>query len=182
MNPIRTQARRQDWNRYEPSYTCGGRASGRGSRRACFTRRGTVGSPTTRCNLSFTAIPSESTGRCSTRTRPSGYPTSWRRRGSESTRLERGRAPTLEARKRRRRLKLPRLTAALPVRPKLIHARIPCRIITERVAPALSNRSLEQLFRRSTPRSEARGTPFHLDAAWRMLLRIPRIPNSGLEV
>ena len=45
-----------------------------------------------------------------------------------------------------RRLKLPRLTAALPVRPKLIHPRIPCRIITERVAPALSNRSLKELF------------------------------------
>jgi hypothetical protein len=60
--------------------------------------------------------------------------------------LERGRAPILEARTDRRGPKLPRLLAMLPVRSKLIHARIPCRIIAERVAPALGNRGLKKPF------------------------------------
>jgi hypothetical protein len=80
-----------------------------------------------------------------------------------------GRAPLLEARKDSRRLKLPCPTGLLPVRPKLIHPRIAHRIITERVAPALSNRSLEQLFVRPFQEAQPEKLPF----AW-MLSRIGR--------
>ena len=75
---------------------------------------------------------------------------------------ERGRAPALEARKDSRRLKLPCPTGSLPMRPKLIHPRIAHRIITERVAPALSHRSLEQLFVRPFQKAQ----PEKLPLAW----------------
>src|SRR5579863_9636686 len=81
--------------------------------------------------------------------------------------LERGRAPTFEAWKGRRRLHFPCLTTVLPMRPKLIHPRISCRIITERVAPVLSDRACKQLFVR--PLQKAEPEEFRL---FRMLLCI----------
>src|SRR5580658_7922886 len=68
--------------------------------------------------------------------------------------LERGRAPTLETRKSRGRLHFPCLTTALPMRPKLIHPPISCRIITERVAPVLSDRFCKEPFVRPLQKAE----------------------------
>src|SRR5580658_10719664 len=81
--------------------------------------------------------------------------------------LERGRAPTLETRKSRGRLHFPCLTTALPMRPKLIHPRISSCIITERVAPVLSDRICKEPFVR--PLQKAEPEEFRLS---RMLLCI----------
>src|SRR5580693_6070316 len=68
--------------------------------------------------------------------------------------LERGRAPTLEAWKGLGRLQFPCLATALPMRSKLIHPRISCRIITERVAPVLSDRICKKPFVRPLQKAE----------------------------
>src|SRR5271169_355472 len=68
--------------------------------------------------------------------------------------LERVPAPTLEARKGRGRLHFPCLTTTLPMCPKLIHPRISCRVITERVAPVLGDRTCKEPFVRPLQKAE----------------------------
>src|SRR5580704_8201393 len=81
--------------------------------------------------------------------------------------LERGRTPTLEAWKGRGRLQFPCLMTTLPMGSKLIHPRISCRIITECVAPVLSDRICKEPFVR--PLQKAEPEEFRLS---RILLRV----------
>ena len=95
--------------------------------------------------------------------------------------LERGRAPTLEAWKGRGRLQFPCLTTALPMRTKLIHPRIPCRIITERVAPVLSDRICKEPFVRPLQKAEPEEFRLSRMLLCIFLLRIPENPGNAPE-